>query len=442
MKLKNRFILIIVGTFVVPLVMTIVAMLIIAPEFVTIGKNMHSGVRTFYDGIETASSLGEIEQLSRGLPERFFLLVLDDQNQVVYRKGAGEENRLFSDETAHQSIISNRIELENGSVYTVVTGTDAIVRFRSYVDLLIFGSLLIFLSLVSVLTLRSVNGSIRKMEAATRRIAHGDLDTPVAFRGDDVFESLANSIDTMRRQIKEEHDRRTRFFTGVSHDLKTPLASITGYTQALLDGLAVDEAQRQKYMSIIHTKGKLLDRRISQLIGYIRLTNNDFQSHLKKQELVPFLEDFAALQRDEASLFGAQFEAEIAIDRDTVVPFDQDLLSRALENLLQNSYRYGSPGKPVRMLCQYQGKTIQLAFVNYHSKPIPRQTLEHLFEPFFRGDSSRSGEGFGLGLASVKSIAESHGWKVEVRSVEQEGITIFQIIIPRPQDQQPTEHSG
>ena len=61
-----------------------------------------------------------------------------------------------------------------------------------------------------------------------------------------------------------------------------------------------------------------------------------------------------------------------------------------------------------------------------------------MFEPFYRGDSSRKGEGFGLGLASVKSIVESHGWTVEVQSVEHEGITIFRIRIPRNQEQQKT----
>jgi len=214
------------------------------------------------------------------------------------------------------------------------------------------------------------------------------------------------------------------------------LASIMGYSQALLDGLAEDPETRDKYLQIINSKGRVLDRRIAQLIQYIKLTNHDFQSNLSFQMLVPFLEDFAALQADEASLLGTQFISEINIDRATVVSFDTDLITRAMENLMQNCYRYGITDRPVRMICQYKDDFIKLAFINRHEKPISRNVIKHMFEPFYRGDASRQGEGFGLGLASVKSIMESHGWDIEVQSIENEGITIFQILIPRDGESQ------
>jgi signal transduction histidine kinase len=82
------------------------------------------------------------------------------------------------------------------------------------------------------------------------------------------------------------------------------------------------------------------------------------------------------------------------------------------------------------MICQYQGSDILLSFVNHHDKPIDSEVLNHIFEPFYRGDASRRGGGFGLGLAVVKSIAESHGWSVGIRTVDAEGITVFEIRIP------------
>jgi len=217
---------------------------------------------------------------------------------------------------------------------------------------------------------------------------------------------------------------------GVSHDLKTPLASITGYSDALLDGLAEDAETRDRYLRIINAKGKLLDHRIAQLIKYIKLTNNDFQSHLEPHKIVPFLEAFCELQKDEASLIGGRFEQEILIDPSTLIHFDQDLLSRAMENLLQNSFRYGDNTRPVRMICQYNSSGISISYSNYHTTPIPKDVLDHMFEPFYRGDLARRGEGFGLGLATVKSIVESHGWSIEVKSLVQEELTLFQILIP------------
>jgi signal transduction histidine kinase len=435
MKLRNRFLTIIIGTFLIPFILVVFAMLVIAPEFVYIGKSMHPGARGFFDNIGNAKNLEEIETLASQMPDGFFIIVFDENNEVLFRKDEQGENRLFIDDQTQQIITSRQVALNDGSRYTVVTGTGEVARIQSYVDLLIFGSLLVFLSVISFITIRSINRSIRDLEKATKRIAEGDLDTPLLFSGDDTFESLASSIDSMRRQVKEEYDRRTRFFMGVSHDLKTPLSSITGYSQALLDGLADDEAQQQKYLEIISSKAGLLERRIAQLIQYIKLTNSDFQFNLKSQRLYPFLKDFALLQYDEASLLGVVFDYEISIDEKTVVTFDRDLLHRALENLLQNSYRYGRNDKPVHMICQYQGPDILLSFVNHHDKPIESEVIHHIFEPFYRGDASRRGGGFGVGLAVVKSIAESHGWSVGIRTLDAEGITVFEIRIPSNQIQ-------
>ncbi len=436
MKLKNRFLSIIFGTILIPLFVTILVMLLIAPEFVTLGENAHRGVREFFKSLEHGVSLQELTDASESFSEKFSLTVLDDDNRIIMRKDSSYGDNLFTSDLTQQLVMSRRLVFDDGKTYTVVIGSSLALQYNAYVNLLITGSVLVFLILISFHTIRSINTSIVKLEESTRRIADGDLDTPVKLYGDDTFVSLAESINTMRLKVKEEYDRRTRFFTGVSHDLKTPLASITGYSQALLDGLADDDQTRDKYLSIIYRKGKVLERRIVQLIEYIKLTNNDYQSNLRHRMLVPFLEDFVALQKDEASLYGYTFEAEILIDRDTVIPFDQDLFLRAIENLMQNSYRYGDTSRPIRLLCQYKDDTIRLSFVNHHLEPISQESIKHLFEPFYRGDQSRKGEGFGLGLASVKSIAESHGWTVEVQSIERTGITVFQIVIPRSQQQQ------
>jgi len=235
----------------------------------------------------------------------------------------------------------------------------------------------------------------------------------------------------MRMKVKAENDRRMRFFMGVSHDLKTPLASITGYSEALLDGLAEDASTRDRYLKIIHTKGKLLDRRIAQLIQYIKITDDSFHANLKRQPLAPFLETFLELQQEEASLLGGQLDGEIALPLSMEVSFNQDLLTRAMENLLQNCFRYGDTTKPVRMMASLANEGVHIAFINSYKAPIPPEVLEHVFEPFYRGDQSRKGEGFGLGLASVKSIMDIHGWRIEGRSNSSESTTVFQMVIPK-----------
>ena len=430
MKLKNRFIMIIVGTFLVPALVASLVIFLFTPDFMWFRRE-HAGMREFLDQLDAAENLDGLVSLSSDFPKELFFYVFDEDRDIIYRRETEDKVRLFEEDTGQHTIITRQVVLSDGKAYTVMIGAAAVSMHMPYPGLIVLISVLAFLSFLSAWTMRSINRSIKQLEEGTRRIADGDLDTPIVVHGDDTFVSLANSFDTMRKKVKEENDRRMRFFMGVSHDLKTPLSSITGYSEALLDGLAEDDETRDRYVRIIHEKGKLLDQRISHLIQYIKLTNNNFQYHLKLQPLVPFLRDFIDLQHDEASLQGYVFEAEMDLDSDELVAFDPELLSRAMENLLQNSVHYGDPSRPVRLSCGYRDDLICIAFSNHHLSPMPDDVVKHMFEPFYRGDQSRKGEGFGLGLASVKSIVESHGWEVQGYSLEREGITVFQILIPK-----------
>lgn len=429
MKLKNRFVIIIVGAFVVPVLVSSLVVLLYSPSLMQyrFGK---TGNKAIVQKIESVQSLEEIIAIAQQFPEEIFCYLFDAQGDMVYHKGSLLNNSSLGKAIRQHLVFSKNIVLPDGRVYSLMAGTDSNIFFMPFTGFVIMGSIILFLTILSSLTIRTINNSIKQLEKGTRRIAQGDLETPIVIKGDDTFVSLANSFDLMRLKVKEEQDRQMRFFMGVSHDLKTPLASITGYSEALLDGLASDAKTQEKYLQIIHAKGKLLEQRISHLIGYIKLTNNAFRDELAERPLVPYLRDFVTLQQDEADLQNYAFDAELAIDEDVRVAFDPDLLSRAMENLLQNSIRYGLSAKPVHMFCRYCSEGICLGFSNYYREPLSPSLSEHMFEPFFRGDQSRKGEGTGLGLASVKSIVESHGWKVKGYSCINEGKTIFEILIP------------
>jgi len=110
------------------------------------------------------------------------------------------------------------------------------------------------------------------------------------------------------------------------------------------------------------------------------------------------------------------------------IPFDEELLIRVLENLIQNGFKYGTTGETVSVKCYLRENIIHILVAN-KGPAIPEEILPLLFEPFFRGDKSRKSDGFGLGLASVKSIVESHGWAISVTSENDN--TVFAITIPQ-----------
>ena len=429
MKLKNRFIILIAGVFIIPVFIASLGILLYAPRYLETSFGM-VGNKEFTKQVDSAESITDLISIFETLPQGLFSYIFDSNGEMVYHEGAPFIDTSLVNETRQHFVFSRTLELPDKHIYSLLIGREDYEFFMPLTGFIIMGSIFFFLSILSFLTIRSINNSIKNLEKGTKRIADGDLDTPIVIKGDDTFVSLANSFEIMRQKVKEEQDRQMRFFMGVSHDLKTPLSSITGYAEALLDGMACDSQAQEKYLHIIHAKGKLLEQRISRLIEYMKLSNNAFREALQERTLVPFLRDFVDLQQDEAALQNYTFEADIAIDEDVCIAFDPELLSRAMENLLQNCIRYGLLSKPIHMFCKYSDEGICLGFSNYYLQPLSSQLSQHMFEPFFRGDQARKGEGTGLGLASVRSIVEGHGWEVRGYSNVDEETTIFEILIP------------
>ena len=134
----------------------------------------------------------------------------------------------------------------------------------SFAGLIVPLGFLLFAAVGSMFIIRSINVSIAKLEGATRRIAEGDLDFKLQAEGRDRLASLTRSFESMRLQLREQFDRGSRFLMGISHDLKTPLSSITGYVDAITDGYADSPEKLEKYTSIIRTKTQLLESRPRQ----------------------------------------------------------------------------------------------------------------------------------------------------------------------------------
>jgi signal transduction histidine kinase len=309
-------------------------------------------------------------------------------------------------------------------------------------------SLLAIVSALSVFIVRSLGASIRKLEDATRRIATGDLDFPTAelARGD--LASLGQSLDRMRAQLKEDRERRDRFIMGVSHDLKTPLAVIQGYLDALADGLADTEEKRGRYIGLMRSKASLLGERIAHLIQLAKTTSGEWRHGLAESDLGAFLEETLTPLAEYCAIRGYTVDRHTTLPEPCPVTFDRDMVARVLENLVENAVAYGDPTQPITIEACIEGatragttvataSTVQPASagaivltIGNGGPGIRPEDMRKIFEPFFRGDRGRNAGGFGLGLASVKSIVETHGWTITVKS-EPGGRTEFSIRIPR-----------
>ncbi|OHD20062.1 MAG: hypothetical protein A2Y38_12425 [Spirochaetes bacterium GWB1_59_5] len=291
----------------------------------------------------------------------------------------------------------------------------------------------LFSAIMSVLIARSITQSVLALDAATRRMAAGELDSSVTIRGSNEITSLASSLNSMRLALKDDQARRSRFIMGVTHDLKTPLALIKGYAEAIGDGMAEDAAERDRYVGIIGAKVDQLASMIDDLIGFVRVDTGEWRSRLSTAPLAPFLRNLCKRLEADAALLQRRAEVSIDLPEDLSVPFDERLITRAIENVVNNALRYTDKGGLVRVSARAEpaGPTPERVVIEVSDDGpgIDAADIDHIFDLFYRGSSSRREQGMGLGLSVVKGVIESHGWQIGVVSGPGEG-SVFAITIP------------
>jgi signal transduction histidine kinase len=309
--------------------------------------------------------------------------------------------------------------------------------------------------LMSLLILRSTNTAIKNLIDDTTTVASGKLDHEVKGSGAEELRSLADSINRMRITLRDMISRRMNMLIGVSHDLKTPIALIQGYTDALADNMASDEITRQHYLEIIREKSAQLEDLVSDLIEFMKI--DDLNMPMETVDLGSFVLTLGKRFEEDARLlgmefvygFGSSFSKEppgdllsdaamrgvqygaAASDTKQVgaaamrIKMNRMLVERAIENLVSNAFRYtGRGGNAFR----YTGRGGRVEFslqfdsgqpvlvVADNGPGIPEEELPYVFDAFYRGTHSRQEAGHGLGLTIVKSIVDLHGWEIEAHN--------------------------
>ncbi len=407
---------------------------------------------------------GAWERIARFIarkPKRVEHIVLDGSATVLYSSipTVAQRSALEDDETLalirdtgekYLWQIEKSGENEAGAI-TVFTllerdghrPPDPILRVFYWV-LLLIGMIFAFASVMLVTIARSIARSVTLLEDSTRRIANGELDASVEATGSNEITSLASSLNRMRLALKEESARKSRFIMGISHDLKTPLALIKGYAEAISDGYIDDRAGRAKSLNLIAGKVDQLGGMIDDLIGYVKLDSGDWRRTFRPVELPALVESAVSRMAEDAKLLdrGISFvrgnassgsaesgTSESGVDsRPATVEMDERLFLRALQNVVGNAIRYTEAGGKVIVSLDRTAEGYSLA-VSDDGCGISEADLPRVFELFYRGTSSRREEGTGLGLSIVKSVVESHGWNVDIASRVGEGTRVV-ISIP------------
>ncbi len=236
---------------------------------------------------------------------------------------------------------------------------------------------------------------------------------------------------TDQTTIHQLDNVRKDFVANVSHELKTPVTSIQGFVEALLDGGIEDPAQVQRYLGIIARHSERLSAIIDDLLALSRLedTNERRAVSFKMTALKPVLE--AAIEMAAVRAERKRMTVTLSCDESIEARVNAPLLEQAVLNLLDNAIKYSDEGTAVDVTVAEQEREIALRICD-HGCGIPAEHLPHIFQRFYVVDKSRSRKlgGTGLGLAIVKHIALVHQGRVTVESTPRQG-SAFTLFLPR-----------
>jgi two-component system phosphate regulon sensor histidine kinase PhoR len=220
-------------------------------------------------------------------------------------------------------------------------------------------------------------------------------------------------------QLRQLETMRKDFVANVSHELKTPLTSIKGFIETLLDGALEEKATAQKFLTIINQETERLSNLINDLLAMSKLESGQTELKLKSIKLPELVNDILLTIENRLQEKNLELARELAASE---IYGDEDLLKEVIINLLDNAIKYTPEGGRILVGSRITGEEIEF-FVKDTGIGIPEESLARVFERFYRVDKGRSRAmgGTGLGLAITKHIVERHGGKLAVESELGEG---------------------
>lgn len=220
-------------------------------------------------------------------------------------------------------------------------------------------------------------------------------------------------------QRLEYETRRNEIISGVSHDLRTPLTSIRGYLDGLMEGIADTPGKRERYFHAIKTRTGDLERLVDSLSEYNRLESGQVKYHMERSDFKQFIEHYLSSCREENVRNRVRVTFECT-EQACFLYFNKDEMKRVFDNLFSNTVRYRERPESAVCVClsKADGETwLQVTFQD-NGPGVPEESLNCIFETFYRVDAARSeaGKGSGIGLAVVKEIITGHGGTVHAEN--------------------------
>lgn len=460
---KNEKLLVSLSKYYIALIITITLIIIISYFALAIISNIINN-----DGIAILNAITDSNLDYKDLDEDqineigAYIEILDREGNVIdsVGKNKGVIRNKYSKEELLKGVVSskensgyltlvNKIKYNGTNCYAVVNIPSSSINVGiklnnisssiskpvliTYVITIVIALFLTIMCVIiySVYTTRKIKKPLDNINNLLSKITEGNYDERINEDNVYEFKVISDTINYLTEKLKnskEENkrlkDTRDRMLLDLSHDIKTPITSIKGFSQALYEGMVNDENKKIRYYKAIYTKSERVSELVDDLFEFVRLDKVKYTIKLENIDICEYIRQIVLSYYDEIENKG--FELLINIpDEPIMLKIDTKLFKRVIVNLIENSLKYNIKGTKLRIEVRDFSKFVAIEIAD-NGIGIEESIADNVFEAFVRADKSRkSTGGSGLGLSIAKKIVESHGGQISLLRSTKDEKTIF-----------------
>ncbi|HWP96665.1 MAG TPA: HAMP domain-containing sensor histidine kinase [Syntrophomonadaceae bacterium] len=417
---------------------------------------------TAYDNPDKLADSAYLDDIDKGLSSTHAGLVVRKDGKIIYRSNSLKDidftnrlpafgyyrNDLDVRGSAHPPLLDtdDRYSLQQcdfyftdhspGTVF-LINNVGPIERFvgNFFWSLLLAISLILLITGVSLtfLVSRRISRPIESLKEGALQIKEGNLDFAIKCQSSDEIGQLCSSFEEMRLKLKEaveirlqDEENRKELIANISHDLKTPVTAIKGYSEGIMDGVADSPEKMEKYVRTIHTKAQDMDHLIDELFLFSKLDVGKELFNFEKVDMKSYLQNGAEELQLDLDKRNIDLDLDIDnLDQPLWIIADREKIKRVIFNIVDNAVKYMDKEKGhIRISLQERDESAVIGITD-NGPGIPLQAIPAVFERFYQVDSSRTKGGSGLGLAIASQIIEEHGGQIWVERNGPSGTSVF-----------------
>ncbi len=331
-------------------------------------------------------------------------------------------------------------EHSQGKIFLVYDSTSASQELNQFKKSVIYTLILFLVIIISINTLityflsKQIVNPLTRLKNAAMQIRKGNYDFHLKSPSKDEIGELFQSFEEARKQLKESEETKNKYeqnrnelITNISHDLKTPITTIKGYIEGIMDGVPKSKEKRDKYLKTIHQNAIHMESLIEDLFLLSKFDLGQSFYQFENINIKDYLADSYEELRFNLAEKGISLEFVANYNESNPVMADRQQLKRVILNIINNAINFKKEANSVIKMILTETESEAIIEISDNGKGISKEMLDKIFERFYKADKARSNKtpGTGLGLHIAQKIISDHGGRIWAQSKKEYGTSIF-----------------